>query len=143
MDSIIGFITTVLGTLFGYFLSEHSIKRNRFRDASEKLKDAFIDELVKFQRAGIIEIEGTKIYDVLIQSYGKHCAAVERFNVILKGKKFINFNSAWHEYQYPDNKTDNGVFGYYITPDENGKVKMIKPEFVVHKIAPLLDYANP
>jgi hypothetical protein len=78
------------------------------KDAAE-FRDAFFDELIKFERACTIEIEGT----------------------------------AWHQYQYPDNKTDSGPFGYYILPDENGNVKMIEPKFVYDKIDALLTNANP
>jgi hypothetical protein len=139
MDYIIGFITTALGTILGWLLSECSNKKNRIRNASENFKDAFLDELVKFERS-TIEIEGTVIYDVLIKSYAKHCAAVYRLRSNLAGKQLIGFNSLWHQYQYPDNKTDSGPLGYYITPDEKGNVKMVDPKFVYHKIESLLIY---
>ena len=142
MDYIIGFITTTLGTILGYFLSERSVRRNEFRNASDKLKDAFLDELITFERA-TLEIEGTIVYKVLLRAYGKHCAAIYRFNSNLTGQKLVDFNAAWHQYHYPDNNTDNGPLGYYITPDEHGNVRMIKPEFVSHKISTLLSYANP
>ncbi|MBU4317348.1 MAG: hypothetical protein KKF30_08740 [Proteobacteria bacterium] len=147
MEQFLAFLYAVVGMLIGglatHFLGKDIARRNEFKVASDKLKDAFLDDLIKFKRAGIIEIEGTKIYDVIIKVYGKHCAAVERFAYNLKGKQLISFYSAWHEYQYPDNKTNNGPFGYYITPDETGKDRMIKPEFITHKIASIIECVKP
>lgn len=137
-----GSFTTALGAFLGYLSSERSANRSEFRSACNKLRDSFLPEYIKFKRA-TVEIEGTTIYDVIIKVYGKHCSAVERFASNLKGKQLIAFYSAWHEYQYPDNKTDSGPFGYYITPDENGKDRLISPEFISHKLKSILDYANP
>lgn len=105
-----GILGSLIGSLTNHFLSKDIARRNEFKTASDKLKDAFLDELIKFKRAGPIEIEGTTIYKVLTRAYGKHCAAVYRFNSSITGQELINFNSAWHQYQYPDNNTDNGTF---------------------------------
>jgi hypothetical protein len=137
-----GSITTILGALLGYFFSERSTRKKEIRDANNNLKDAFLDELIKFERS-VIEIEGTKVYSVLINVYGKHSAAVYRFRSNLARKELDAFDVAWQHYQYPDNHTDNGVFGYYITPDENGKVKMIEPKFVSLKIESLISFTKP
>jgi hypothetical protein len=112
------------------------------KDAAE-FRDAFFDELIKFERACTIEIEGTGIYKVLFGAFQKHSTAVHKFQACIKGKRLRNINFAWHQYQYPDNKTDSGPFGYYILPDENGNVKMIEPKFVYDKIDALLTNANP
>jgi hypothetical protein len=148
MDKVfVAFITGALVALFSSWVSnlysERRDKKNEFKKAKQELMEAFMDEVVKFERSGPIEIEGTKVYDVLIKAYTKHCAAVYRFQSNLTGQQFIDFNSVWHQYQYPDNNINSGPFGYYITPNKDGTEKMIKPEFVSHKIKSLLAYANP
>ena len=142
VEYIVGFITTALGIILGYILSECSSRRNELKNARIALADAFLEDLVKFERS-VLEIEGTTVYSVLIKAYGKHCAAVHRFRLCLTGKKLIDFNTIWHQYQYPDNNTDSGIFGYYITPNENEQVEMIEPEFVYHKIYSIITYLNP
>ena len=137
-----GAASAIAGAIAGWFLSERSTQRKEFKTACAELTESFLDDLVKFERS-TLEIEGTTVYKILIQSYPRHCAAAYRFRSILKGQKLIDFNTVWHQYQYPDNNTDNGHFGYYIMPDNNGNVKMIDPKFVSHKIESLLTYANP
>jgi len=136
-----GAVSAIFGAIAGWFLSERSALRKEFRTACAELTEAFLGDLVKFERA-TIEIEGTTVYDVLMKAYPKHCAAVHRFRSVLNGQKLYGFNAVWHQYQYPDNNTDNGVFGYYIMPGENDNVKMIEPKFISHKIKSLLTYAN-
>ena len=150
MDKVfVAFITGALVALFSSWVanlfSERRDRRNEFKRAKQEFMEAFLDEVVKFDRSGPIEIEGTKIYDVLIKAYSKHCAAIHRFRfqLQLNNQNVTEFDSVWEQYQYPDQTNKQGPFGFYITPDKNGGEPLFKADFVLHKINLLITYPNP
>lgn len=139
-------LAALIAAFFSSFIPRKLKEREQFANDCFEFRSAFADKIAKFKRAGTIEIEGTVIYDSLTKSLNKHMIAVDNFQNSLwrfKRRRLKAFDTAWHQYQYPDNKTDSGPFGYYITPDENGVERMINPKFVLHKIKRLLTYANP
>jgi len=137
-----GSVATVIGSILVYFFSERSNRKKELKIAQVEIRDAFLDVIVKLESAKL-DIGGTVIYEILEESYHKHCIAVHRFRSNIIGKKLIGFDRVWNQYKYPDDNKDQCRFGYYITPDSKGNERCIKPEFVIHKINSFLSYMEP
>ena len=129
----IGFVTTILGAIVGYFLSRkisreaieasntnaiNIMRRQEFNNASARLRDAFRDELLALNPALQVLRD---IPALLEESFNKHRAAILDFSHFLAPETKSAFYDAWYTYYCPPKARNENSIHFFEQYSSRGK----------------------
>ena len=133
--AVIGGIIGIAGTYLG---SVYLVKKQRFFDAGQRLREAFHAEL-----AILCDPSDTSDpTDILKAAFKKHLSAVAEFRYILSCCRLDGFNKAWREYHCYENTCDQFLEQY---SKHLGGTDLAKEnrKLAVKRIEHVLSFTNP